>query len=154
MLTFRIAHQKYAQDLSVSGLSGRWNSNGKLVLYTSENISLALLENMVYRAGTGFNSNYKIMVIEGPEARAEQMDILYLPKNWRDIDAYSVTQKTGDLWYDRRESLLLKVPSSVLPQNMNVIINTTHADFKDVKLIAVLDYEPDERIENILKKYQ
>lgn len=47
---------------------------------------------------------------------------------------------------------MLKVPS-VLPENHNIIINTTHPDFKNVKLIDVLDYEPDERLEKILKKY-
>lgn len=154
MLVFRIAHKKYAQNLSVSGLSGRWNSNGKLVLYTSENISLALLENMVYRVGTGFNDDYKIMVIEVPDDGIEEIDLKKLPKNWRDLEAYSDLQKIGDSWYDRQKNLMLKVPSSVLPENYNIVINTTHVDFKKVKLIDVLDYEPDERLEKILKKYR
>jgi len=153
MLVFRIAHQKYAQNLSVSGLSGRWNSSGKLVLYTSENISLALLENMVYRVGTGFNDDYKIMIIEIPDVNLEQIDTKDLPKNWRDIESYFNLQKIGDLWYDQQKSLVLKVPSSVLPENFNIIINTTHADYKKVKLLHVLDYEPDDRLEKILKKY-
>lgn len=154
MLVFRIAHKKYAQNLSVSGLSGRWNSNGKLVLYTSENISLALLENMVYRVGTGFNDDFKIMVIEVPDESLEQIDTKKLPKNWRDIESYSELQKMGDFWYDQQKNLILKVPSSVLPENYNFIINTTHLDFKKVKLIDVVNYEPDERLEKILKKYK
>ncbi|WHF52105.1 RES family NAD+ phosphorylase [Chryseobacterium gotjawalense] len=154
MLVFRIAHKKYAENLSVSGLSGRWNSNGKLVLYTSENISLALLENMVYRCGTGFNHDYKIMIIEISSKSMEQIDAKKLPKNWRGTEFYSELQNRGDFWYDRRTTLMLKVPSSVLPENHNIIINTTHPDFKNVKLIDVLDYEPDERLEKILKKYK
>lgn len=153
MLVFRIAHQKYAENLSVSGLSGRWNSKGKLVLYTSENISLALLENMVYRIGTGFNDDYKIMVIEVPDENIEEIDQKKLPKNWRNLEAYSELQKIGDLWYDQQKNLMLRVPSSVLPENYNIVINTTHIDFRKVKLIDVLDYEPDERLEKILKKY-
>lgn len=154
MLVFRIAHKKYAENLSVSGLSGRWNSNGKLVLYTSENISLALLENMVYRVGTGFNNDFKIMVIEVPDASLEEIDPKKLPKNWREIESYSVSQEIGDSWYDQQKSLLLKIPSSVLPENFNIVINTTHMDFKKVKLLDVVDYEPDERLEKILKKYK
>lgn len=154
MLVFRIAHKKYAENLSVSGLSGRWNSDGKRVLYTSENVSLALLENMVYRVGTGFNDDYKIMVIEVPEDSIEQIDIKKLPKNWRDIESYTELQKIGDDWYDGQKDLMLKVPSSVLPENFNIVINTTHLDFKKVKLIDVVDYEPDERLEKILKKYK
>lgn len=154
MLVFRIAHKKYAENLSVSGLSGRWNSNGKLVLYTSENVSLALLENMVYRVGTGFNHDYKIMIIEVPDNNLEELNIKKLPKNWRDLESYTALQLMGDYWYDQQKKLMLKVPSSVLPENHNIVINTTHVDFKKVKLIDVVDYEPDERLEKILKKYK
>lgn len=154
MLVFKITHKKYAETLSVSGLSGRWNSNGKLVLYTAENISLALLENMIYRVGTGFNADYKIMVIEVPDKSFEAISKEKLPKNWRNIESYPALQKMGDSWYDSQESLCLKVPSSVLPENFNFIINTIHPDFKKVKLIDVLPYVPDERLEKLLKKYQ
>ena len=153
MLIYRIAHKKFTQNLSVSGLSGRWNSQGKMVLYTSENISLALLENMIYRAGSGFNNDYKIMIIEVLSEKIEEINSKKLPKNWRELDAYSELQEIGDDWYNQQNNLILKVPSSILPENFNFILNTIHPDFKKVKLIDVLDYEPDERIENILKKY-
>lgn len=153
MLVFRIAHKKYAENLSVSGLSGRWNSDGKRVLYTSENISLALLENMVYRVGTGFNDDFKILIIAVPNEGIELLDSK-LPGNWRDVESYHELQKMGDDWYDSQKSMMLKVPSSVLPENFNIVINTTHLDFKEVKLIDVVDYEPDERLEKILKKYR
>lgn len=154
MLVFRIAHKKYAETLSVSGLSGRWNSNGKLVLYTAENISLALLENMIYRVGTGFNADYKIMIIEIPDESFESVETRKLPKYWRKIENYPVLQKIGDNWFGEQKKLCLRVPSSVMPENFNIIINTTHPDFKKVKLIDVLPYEPDDRLEKILKKYQ
>lgn len=154
MLLYRIAHKKYAQNLSVSGLSGRWNSEGKMVLYTSENISLALLENMIYRAGTGFNHDYKIMIIEVLSDKIEQIHLKKLPKNWREQDAYPELQEIGNNWYEQQKNLMLKVPSSILPENFNIILNTTHVDFKKVKLIDILDYEPDERLEKILKKYK
>lgn len=154
MLVFRIAHKKYAQSLSVSGLSGRWNSNGKLVLYTAENVSLALLENMIYRVGTGFNDDYKIMVVEVPSKSFETVLPQDLSKNWRQMESYPELQKIGNAWYDERRSLCLRVPSLVMPENFNIIINTVHADFRKVKLIEVLPYEPDERLEKILKQYK
>jgi RES domain-containing protein len=153
MLIYRIAYKKFTQNLSSSGLSGRWNSDGKMVLYTSENISLALLENMIYRAGSGFNNDYKIMIIEVLSEKIEEIISKKLPKNWRELDAYSELQEIGDHWYDQQNNLILKVPSSILPENSNYILNTIHPDFNKVKLIDVLDYEPDERLENILKKY-
>lgn len=154
MLAFRIAHYKYAHSLSVSGFEGRWNSKGKLVLYASENIATSLLENIIYRTGTGFNNYYKIMVIYHPEEHIEQIITSNLPKDWRSMESYDQLQKIGDSWYDEQRSLCLKVPSSILPDNYNVIFNTTHPEFKNVKLIDVLDYEPDERLEKLLKKYK
>ena len=154
MLAFRIAHYKYAHSLSVSGFEGRWNSKGKLVLYASENIATSLLENIIYRTGIGFNNNYKIMVIYHPEEHIEQIITSNLPKDWRSMESYDQLQKIGDSWYDEQRSLCLKVPSSILPDNYNIIFNTTHPEFKNVKLIDVLDYEPDERLEKLLKKYK
>ncbi|MBE2274102.1 MAG: RES family NAD+ phosphorylase [Flavobacteriales bacterium] len=154
MLAFRIAHYKYAHSLSVSGFEGRWNSKGKLVLYASENIATSLLENIIYRTGIGFNNDYKIMVIYHPEEHIEQIITSNLPKDWRSMESYDQLQKIGDSWYDEQRSLCLKVPSSILPDNYNVIFNTTHPEFKNVKLIDVLDYEPDERLEKLLKKYK
>lgn len=154
MLAFRIAHYKYAHSLSVSGFEGRWNSKGKLVLYASENIATSLLENIIYRTGTGFNSDYKIMVIYHPEEHIEQIITSNLPQDWRSMESYDQLQKIGDSWYDEQRSLCLKVPSSILPDNYNIIFNTTHPEFKNVKLIDVLDYEPDERLEKLLKKYK
>ena len=154
MLAFRIAHYKYAHSLSVSGFEGRWNSKGKLVLYASENIATSLLENIIYRTGTGFNNDYKIMVIYHPEEHIEQIITSNLPQDWRSMESYDQLQKIGDSWYDEQRSLCLKVPSSILPDNYNVIFNTTHPEFKNVKLIDVLDYEPDERLEKLLKKYK
>ena len=154
MLAFRIAHYKYAHSLSVSGFEGRWNSKGKLVLYASENIAASLLENIIYRTGTGFNNYYKIMVIYHPEEHIEQIITSNLPKDWRSMESYDQLQKIGNSWYDEQRSLCLKVPSSILPDNYNIIFNTTHPEFKNVKLIDVLDYEPDERLEKLLKKYK
>lgn len=155
MLVFKIAHKKYADNLSVSGLAGRWNSAGKLVLYTSQNISLSLLENIIYRAGMGFNDDYKMMIIEVLGENLELTDTERLPKDWRDITFYPQLQQMGDFWYDQQQSLVLQVPSSVLPKDYNIIINTTHHEFKkNVRLIDVVNYEPDDRLEAILKKYK
>ena len=154
MLAFRIAHYKYAHSLSVSGFEGRWNSKGKLVLYASENIATSLLENIIYRTGIGFNNDYKIMVIYHPEEHIEQIITSNLPQDWRSMESYDQLQKIGNSWYDEQRSLCLKVPSSILPDNYNIIFNTTHPEFKNVKLIDVLDYEPDERLEKLLKKYK
>lgn len=155
MLVYRIVHQKYAQTLFASGLEGRWNSEGKKVLYTAESVALAYLETMNYRKGFGFNNDFKIMVIQLPSAGdLLRIEADELPANWRDFRNYEDCQKKGDQWFDALKDLAMRVPSAVVPENFNVVINTLHSEYKKVKIIEVLDFYPDERLELILKKYK
>ncbi len=155
MLVYRIAHKKYSETLFASELEGRWNSEGKKVLYTAESISLAYLETMYARKGFGYNKDFRIMVIQLPDdATIFDIDTKKLPKKWRDFRNYEVCQTIGDGWFSEKNSLAVRVPSAVVVDNFNIVINTLHEEYKKVKLIATLDFEPDERLEAILKKYK
>ena len=155
MLVYRIVHKRYSDSLFASGLEGRWNAEGKKVLYTAESISLAYLETLAHRKGLGFNKDFKIMVIKIPNnAEVQTVESSHLSKTWRDFRNYSDCQKIGNTWFDADEKLCLKVPSAVVPENWNVVINTFHSDFKKVKLIDVLDFQPDDRLEQIIKQYK
>ncbi|HXS56713.1 MAG TPA: RES family NAD+ phosphorylase [Hanamia sp.] len=154
MLVYRIVHKKYSNSLFASGLEGRWNSKGNKVLYCAESIALAFLENMIRRQGVGFNDDFKTMFIEIPsKATTSNIYIEDLEAGWRDFNNYSKCQSLGDRWYNERKHLLLKVPSAVLLESSNFVINSGHPDYKKVKIIEVTNLVPDQRIEDILKKY-
>ncbi|MBX2951996.1 MAG: RES family NAD+ phosphorylase [Leadbetterella sp.] len=154
MLVYRIVHKKYANSLFAGGMEGRWNSEGKKVLYTAGNVSLAYLETLHHRRGLGFNNDFRIMVIYLPP-HASFLDIAtsQLPLNWRNFRNYNACQRIGDDWFDRSEHLCLRVPSAVVPENQNVIINTLHPGYKKVKLVETLPFTPDERLEEVIKRY-
>lgn len=153
MLLYRITHKLYSGSLFAPGYSGRWNSDGKKVIYTAESIALAFLESMIRRQGVGFNKDFKIMIIEVPDdATVSVIEEGILPKGWRAPFDYSKCQTFGNNWYDEAKTLLLKVPSAVLPDAFNYAINTLHPDYKKVQLLEVTDLIPDERIEEILRK--
>ena len=154
MLVYRIVHKKYSTSLLASGLQGRWNSAGKKVIYTAESIPLAFLENMVRRQGVGFNRDFRIMIIEIPDSIIiSSINLSDLEDGWRDFKDYSKSQLIGDKWYDEGKVMVLKVPSSVLPEAFNYVINSEFSDYGMIKLITTTDLMPDERIEDILKKY-
>ncbi len=155
MLAYRITHKKFSGELFAPGIKGRWNSTGKKVIYCAQSVALAFLENMVRRQGVGFNRDFKTMIIEIPGDLA--MTIINagdLKSGWRDYRDYSHCQPLGDRWYDDGETAVLKAPSAVLPESYNYVLNTEHAMYKKIKLIGVTDLVPDERIEDILKKYK
>jgi RES domain-containing protein len=154
MLVYRIVHNLYAKNLFASGIKGRWNGSGKKVIYAVESIALAFLENMVRRQGVGFNNDFKIMIINVPDKiPIYEINVSKLTNEWRNFNDYSNCQSLGDKWYEAAKTPVLKVPSAVLPESFNYVINSEHADFRLIKLVATTDLVPDERIEAILKMY-
>ncbi len=145
----------YSGSLFVSGMQGRWNRTGNKVLYAAESIPLAFLENMVRRQGVGFNDDFQIMFISVPDTvSVEIVNLASLPATWRDPNDYSACLPIGDKWFQEGRSLVLKVPSAVMPEAFNYVMNTAHPDYSKVKLEAVTHLVPDPRIDDILRKYR
>lgn len=154
MLVYRIAFKDYSESLFAPGILGRWNGEGRKVIYTAESIPLAFLENMIRRKGVGFNQDFKTMIIEIPDTLAiTEVNAASLPAGWRNFTDYMHCQAIGNKWYDKGDTPVLKVPSAMLPDNFNYVINATHPDFKKIALLKTTDLVPDERIEELLRKY-
>jgi RES domain-containing protein len=60
-----------------------------------------------------------------------QVQLEELPDNWRSMYEVSALQEIGASWYDAKETLVLKVPSVVMPQEFNFVINTEHPLFSE-----------------------
>ena len=76
-----------------------------------------------------------------------EIKIATLLFNWRKIAAYSDLQKIGSEWYRSKKSLILKVPSVIIPYEYNYIINTEHPDFNEnARLVRTEEYFWDERL--------
>jgi len=149
MEVYRIARDIYAQQMSTSGVAGRWNMDQQYVLYTGSSRSLSTLELVVHRSSIKPSFQYKIMVISiADEAHLYHSVALdALPPNWRTIHAYAELQKIGSLWYTSKKSLVLKVPSVVIPNEYNYIINALHPLFDEkVQLKQLENFYWDERL--------
>ncbi len=146
MLVYRITLERFA-TLQASGIEARWNSHGVKVLYTAASRALACLENVVHRSGEGLNDLFQTMVIEIPNTeRIEKIKPTDLPKNWQQFDHEHICRYLGDDWFYRQESLVLQVPSVIIPNEFNYLINTQHRNFKKVKLKAIEPFLFDTRI--------
>lgn len=154
MIIFRITLKRYAHELFAPGVSGRWNSDGRKVIYAASSVSLAIMENLVRRNGYGFNSDFAIMFIEVPDhINITTYTPEKLPPGWDDPGSYAASQPIGDAWYDAMKTPVLQIPSAVVTQEYNYVLNSLHPDYKHIKLTAVTKFVPDERIEAILKKH-
>ncbi len=155
MFVYKIANKNYASKFVASGIDGRWSSGGRLVIYTAESIALSFLESMIRRHGIGFNNDFKTILIHIPDdLQIEKVELHELPKGWNNYGDYAISQSFGNKWCDDLRSPLLKVPSVLLPDSFNYVINTVHTDFSKIEVAGITDLTPDPRIEDILKNYK
>jgi RES domain-containing protein len=149
MEVFKICKEEYSGSLKSSGSANRWNLRGQNVIYTGSTRSLSTLELVVRRSSIAPVNNYKVMVISiaDDDYLFKQIHINELVENWRTLAAYSTLQEIGSKWYISQGSLILKVPSAVIPYEYNYIINSEHPDFtKCVRKVRVEDYFWDKRL--------
>ena len=150
MLVYRIANKQYLKDLSGYGakqFGGRWNSIGTPMLYASSSISLATLEILCHVPMQLMPSNYGIITIEIPDdISIKNLNIKELPINWNTYPAPIKLSKIGNDWIKQNSSLLLKVPSVIVENEYNYLINPLHQDFNKIKIIAESNFDLDKRI--------
>lgn len=149
-MVYRIALAKHARDLSGKGArltGGRWNAKDTAVIYTSESRSLAAMEYLVHVSLANVPSEIKIISIGIPDTSIQkQIDPSDLPKDWPQNPAPILLADIGTKWVLSMESLLLRVPSAVIMQEFNVLINPTHPDMKSVQILVVENFIYDERL--------
>jgi RES domain-containing protein len=154
MLVYRIALKKHTDHLFAPDFGGRWNGTGRKVLYCAESIPVAFLECMIRRQGAGFNHDYNIIIIEIPDDfQIQTVPLTDLADGWRNFRDYSICQQIGNAWFDAFDHPVLKVPSAVITQCHNYVINALHNDYKKIKVVGVTELVPDVRIDDLLKKY-
>ena len=147
MLIYRICRAEFATNLNASGFAGRWNMDGQWVIYASATRSLAALELLANRSGSGLSSPYRVMAIDVPSTSIRIVSTEMLSSNWRLFSGYGRLQEVGAEWYRRMDLLLLRVPSVLVPQEFNYLIHTKHPDFgSSVRLMGVEDFNWDGRL--------
>jgi RES domain-containing protein len=129
---WRLTKTKYSASAwdgeGAAAVGGRWNSVGTPVVYTSATLSLALVETLVHLP-SGVLPAYTAIPIELPESLVTILESSALPPNWKDEPPPAATQALGDAWAYRKESVALKVPSVVVPEEFNYMLNPNHAEF-------------------------
>ena len=147
MLVYRITKAMYADRLVASGGAARWNSRGQFVIYTAATRALACLENVVHRGSEGLSSTFRVMVIDIPDTIGiETVDPQTLPADWVDYQQYKSCQPIGGEWLNSNRSAVLRVPSAIIPNEWNYLLNPAHPDFSSIRLVQTEPFIFDPRI--------
>ena len=147
MVLWRISN--YVSLNGIGGLltAARWHTKGRQIVYCAQNPSTALLENLVHFEIDAEDrpSRFRVLKIEGPDSLAwETVNPSFLPPGW--ASDIGVTQGIGDQWLSESRSLLLQVPSVLVPETWNILINPSHPHIEQLKIVAVYDHPFDQRL--------
>jgi RES domain-containing protein len=105
------------------------------MVYTSSNLSLAALEFFVHVSIQTKPDDLISISLEIPGHLAiERIPESRLPKNWRNYPALPQLQSIGEKWLKAAKNAVLAVPSAIIPQELNYLINPEHADFAKCRI--------------------
>jgi RES domain-containing protein len=144
----RAAHQALdGEGARVNG--GRWNTEGVAVVYASASLSLAVLEYLVHVEPALVPSDLVAMEIELPDDSALGAVVepaQFPPGDWRSYPAPEWQSDLGDMWIADGTFLWLAVPSAIVPEEHNVLLNPRHARMADVRISSTRPFRFDPRL--------
>jgi RES domain-containing protein len=113
---------------------GRWNSPGTAVVYTSQSISLAVLETLVHFDRESPLPELVVISCSFDDPLISEIDGASLPKHWRSYPAPPELQQVGDEWIKSGRSAVLAVPSAIIESERNYLLNPRHASFSAIEI--------------------
>ncbi len=138
MKVWRLVPEKFAEKVfSGEGsrrFSGRWHYAGCEIVYTSSSLSLALLEFLVNLDISVMPACVKVSATIPDSIKVEKAVTGKLPADWRFLMDSPELRNIGMDWLERKKSAVLEVPSAVVPEESNFILNLNHPDFRKIKL--------------------
>ncbi len=124
---------------------GRWNSAGVALVYGSQHKSLAALELLVH-----FNpitpNRFKVFHFQFPDSLIETVSLRSLPKDWRQEPPPPSAQHFGNIWARGLSSAVLAIPSVIIPEEVNYLLNPAHPDFKKITIGKPEEFSFDSRL--------
>ena len=148
MLLYRIVRSAYA-DLSGNGArlyGGRWNSEGRAVVYFASSRSLAVLEALAHLSPTNMPDDFCMMIVESPDNSVTALDIKTLPEHWQEYPEQNILKQIGNRFLAEKQYLLLKVPSAIVKEEYNYLLNPLHPAADKVKIVSKQPFSFDARL--------
>jgi RES domain-containing protein len=151
-LVWRLARPEFASQLDGKGNSvtgARWNSPGRGALYASCNLSLCVLESFVHLPPFQRIHLPEMMAvhIEIPDQpRPQEIDLSDLPTDLTGTETIVRCREIGDAWLASQGTLVLTMPSMIVAQERNVMINPAHRLMAQVKIVSIERFRFDSRL--------
>lgn len=151
LTVWRLVKEKHARSAfdgeGARRFGGRWNVRGTPVVYLSSSLSLAALELFVHLTAEDARLRFAAIPVEIPNDLAiNEFNVQDLPKDWRSEPPSDTCKALGNAWVERSETALLRVPSVIVPSELNYILNPRHPDFTKLRIQAPEPFGFDSRM--------
>ena len=126
---------------------GRWHSRGRRIVYCAQNPAAALLEILVHFEIDiqDLPVRYRLLKIHAPDdVPIERVSVDQLPSDWPAKP--EETRALGNAWLARCSVALLKVPSAIVPETFNILLNPAHTDAKHIVIVETGEHAIDPRL--------
>ena len=134
MRLWRISNHADLSGMGGFRFSARWHSKGRPILYAADHPAGALAEFLVHVDLADMPSTFQMITIDiEAAAPAIGVDPESLPADW--ANNHAVTRAIGDAWLKSGDSLLLRVPSVLVPAAFNMLINPAHPDAAGMRIV-------------------
>lgn len=124
----------------------RWNSPGVALVYLSEHLSLAALEVLVHRHLHRWRWDFLAYRAEWDEELTRRLERAALPAAWRAEPTAEGLRELGDAWVRGKRSAVLGVPSVLIPEELNYLLNPAHPDFRRIQVGPPTPFALDPRL--------
>jgi RES domain-containing protein len=148
-ILWRIARRAYALDklgVGAREAGGRWNTVGTAVIYAGCTVGIAALEKFVHLAGVVPADLVLVRVVLPEGTSSETPRAADLPPGWDALYPSRPSMEFGTQWAQAKRSLVLYVPSAIVPEESNAVINPAHAEFASVRMEIEREFHYDSRM--------
>lgn len=147
MLLWRVSNHAALDGQGALSASARWHYRGLPVVYLAETPAGALLEVLVHLEldFEKLPKTYQMLKVEAPDKVASRMiKEAPVPSGWATNE--QVTRKIGTEWLAKRETALLRVPSAIVPETFNMLLNPLHPNAEQFRVLWHRRYPWDSRL--------
>ncbi len=152
---WRIVQERHAAE-AFSGegarlYGGRWNSPGIPMIYRAQSRALAALEMLVHLDSPRLLRSFLLFEVTFDDAPVAAINPADLPANWRDEPVPPSTQAIGNAWVANAATPILRVPSVLIPQESNFLLNPRHPQMSKVQFRKPERFAFDPRLKDRVK---
>jgi RES domain-containing protein len=147
MFLWRISNHRTLDGRGGLETSARWHTQGRPIVYLAESVPGALLEVIVHLelSPVRLPKSYQLLKVEVPDdLSTETLSAADLGQAW--VNDETLTRTVGDQWLTSKRSALLRVPSAIAPETINVLLNAAHEEARRLKIVSHREYPWDLRL--------